>query len=208
LNKNVSPAVLRNSVVFTALFAALISVTCIVAIPAGPLGVPIVMQNIIAILAGAVLGPLRGAAAVLLFLICGALGLPVFSGGTGGIARFFGPTGGFLAGYFLGALVCGLLLGAPRQYERRSFWRVLRTALALFAGNVMIYIAGLAWLTRTIMITNLNKNIPSNFFDTLPAAISTGLLPFIPGFIIKFIIALPLTLALRPVAARYICPDE
>ena len=89
--------------VFTALFAALICAGSVIAIPAGP--VPIVLQNAFAVLAGLLLGPIQGAGAVGLFLIAGALGLPVFSGGKGGFAVFAGPTGGYLAGYFFAALV-------------------------------------------------------------------------------------------------------
>lgn len=199
---------MRNNSVFIALFAALISVTCFIAIPAGPLGVPIVIQNMMAILCGAILGPVRGGAAVLIFLIAGALGLPVFSGGTGGFARFFGPTGGFLVGYFLGAAVTGLMLGNPKLGEpktgKRRVMHILRVTAGIILGNVVIYAAGLARLTQILARTNIDNNIPPSYFDMLPAAFAAGVLPFIPGCIVKIIIAVPLTLALRPVAARYL----
>ena len=83
--------------VFTALFAALICAGALITIPLGP--VPIVLQNAFAIMAGLLLGPLQGAGAVGIFLILGALGLPVFSGGRGGIAVLTGPTAGVITSY-------------------------------------------------------------------------------------------------------------
>ena len=72
------------------------------AIPVGP--IPIVLQNALAVLAGLLLGPLFGGLSVLLFLVAGAVGLPVFSGGSGGFAVFAGPTGGGLSALGLGRL--------------------------------------------------------------------------------------------------------
>ena len=198
-----SKSCVRNRFVFIALFAALISVSSLIAIPAGPLGVPIVMQNMLALLSGAILGGGTGAAATALFLLAGALGAPVFSGGAGGLARLFGPTGGYLAGYLAGAFCTGLLLGRPSVAERPRFLTALKVTLALLAGNLLIYLAGGLWLTRVIMRSNA-----IGFTAALPRAAAAGVLPFIPGDIVKLVLGVALTLALRPAAARYLNPQE
>jgi biotin transport system substrate-specific component len=192
----------RNRFVFIALFAALISVASVIAIPAGPLAVPIVMQNMMALLSGAILGGGTGAAATALFLLAGLLGAPVFSGGGGGIARLLGATGGYLAGYLLGALATGLLLGRPSVAEKPRFLHIAKVTLSLIAGNALVYLCGVLWLARFMRKDSVD------FVRTLPGALAAGALPFIPGDIVKLVLSVALTLALRPVAARYLNPQE
>ncbi|MDR2509045.1 MAG: biotin transporter BioY [Spirochaetaceae bacterium] len=202
MKNKVSSAVLRNRTVFTALFAALISVSGVVAIPAGPLGVPIVMQNMMVVLSGALLGGAGGAVSVFIFLAAGALGLPVFSGGTGGIAKLLGPTGGFLAGYFFASLVTGLILGMPRIEKPKKAAYIIKLPLGILAGMLVVFFFGVPWLARSIMLSG-----GKSFTEALAPAIMAGVIPFIPGEIIKLAISIPLALALRPAAARYINPD-
>jgi len=196
----ISPGLLRA--VFTALFAALISVTCIISIQVTGSPVPIVLQNMLAVLAGTVLGGLNGAGAVAIFLAAGVLGLPVFSGGTGGIARLAGPTGGYLAGYFFAALVTGLLLGHPKANEKITKLHVVKVTLVSLLGFVIIYLIGTPWLAFRL---SGSKGI--TFAEAVPAAISAGVLPFIPGCIVKLIILIPVTIQQRPVIAKYINPE-
>jgi biotin transport system substrate-specific component len=125
----------------TALFAALIAAGAFIALPVGP--VPLVLQNLMALLAGMVLGPFMGGAAAALYLLAGLLNLPVFAGGTGGIARFAGPTGGFLAGYFFMAVVSGAILGRPGAGKKAPLPRL---AAAIAAGLLVVYIPGILWL--------------------------------------------------------------
>ncbi|MDR1785894.1 MAG: biotin transporter BioY, partial [Spirochaetaceae bacterium] len=117
--------------VFIALFAAIIGVSGFVAIPAGPAGVPIVLQNMMVLLAGTVLGGFQGAAAVGLYILGGVLGLPVFAGGRSGLASLASPSGGFIVGYFIGAAAAGIFLQAPSVEEQRVTARQsFRVALA------------------------------------------------------------------------------
>ncbi|WP_195827527.1 biotin transporter BioY, partial [Bordetella pertussis] len=96
--------------VLAALFAALIVVLSLMPpIPLPAIPVPVTLQTLGAMLAGAMLGPLRGALACLLYLVLAAIGLPVLPGGRGGLGVFFGPTGGFLVGMVAGACVTGWL---------------------------------------------------------------------------------------------------
>ncbi len=176
--------------VYTALFAALISVGAIVTIPVGP--VPIVLQNAFAILAGLLLGPLQGAGAVGLFLLAGALGLPVFSGGKGGFAVITGPTGGYLIGYFIGALVAGFAVQrASKTNAREAFPVVVSAAIAGFA---CIYIPGVLGLRKALGMD-------------LAQAIAKGVVPFLLADAIKIAIVVSIALKVRPVIDRYLAPD-
>jgi biotin transport system substrate-specific component len=95
------------------------------------------------LLAGMSLGPFMGGAATALYLLAGLLNLPVFAGGTGGIARFAGPTGGFLAGYFFMAVTAGAILGRPGAGKKDPLPRVIA---AVAAGILVVYIPGILWL--------------------------------------------------------------
>ncbi|MGJ9412786.1 biotin transporter BioY [Aeromicrobium sp. CF4.19] len=100
-----------TDIALIAAFAALIAVCAILpAISVGAGIVPITLQTFGVLLAGAVLGARRGFLAVLLYLAVGAAGLPVFAGGKAGLGILTGPTGGYLLGFALAALLCGLLV--------------------------------------------------------------------------------------------------
>ena len=108
-----------RSSVFVAMYAAIICVTGFISVPIGP--IPLVLQNVVAISAGLIFGLPQGAAAVGMFLAVGTLGLPVFSGARSGIAVLNGPTGGFLVGYFIGALIAGYIATNPTPDEEKFF---------------------------------------------------------------------------------------
>ena len=173
-------------VCLTALFAALSAAGAFIAIPIGP--VPIVLQNLFTLLSGLILGPVYGAAAVGLYLLAGILNLPVFAGGTGGIARFAGPTGGYLIGYLLAALTAGLIAGQPRVGIRIPLPRLI---LAAAAGLLVVYIPGLAWL-------KISRNLG------WARALMIGFVPFIIGDILKGITAVIITPRLRRIAADHL----
>ena len=174
------------SLVFVALFAAIISAGALIAIPIGV--IPIVLQNFFTLLSGLVLGPLLGTASVGLFLLAGAIGVPVFAnnGSPMGIARIIGPSGGYLFGYLLGALVAGLIVGFPRPGEKVSAWRYV---LAIVAGSLIVYIPGLVRLKWY-----LNISWPQTFI--------AGFVPFLPGDALKGVIAALIAPRLRKTAAQ------
>jgi biotin transport system substrate-specific component len=162
--------------VYAALFAALTAVGAYLSIPVGP--VPIVLQNLFVMLAGLLLGRRGGVASVGLYLLAGACGLPVFAGGSGGLARFFGPTGGYLIGYLPAVWVIGRISETSRP-------RALRDGLALIAGCLVLYACGLAWLK---VLTGMDW----------PQTLATGMLPFLPGDALKVLAAVALAKTLRP----------
>lgn len=169
--------------VLACLFAALISVGAYIAIPLPGTPVPIVLQNMFVMLAALLLGPGWGLAATLAYLALGALGLPVFSGGTGGLARLAGPTGGFLLSYIPAVLSMGLI---SRLGSRRRWWRDL---VALLVGFVIIYAMGVPWLKVVIK-------------GSWQKALTAGFLPYIPGDALKIALSVLLASRLGPLVER------
>ncbi len=120
-------------------FAAAVAAASQIAIPLPGTPVPITLQPMLVILAGMLLGPIAGATSMLLYLAAGATGLPVFTPmGAPGIARFFGPTGGYLIAYPVAAFVAGAI--AQRATSLSGRW------LAGVAGIAVIFVGGIAQL--------------------------------------------------------------
>ncbi len=162
-----NPSDQLRKTVYAALFAALIAAGAFIAIPVGP--VPIVLQNLFVLLAGLILGPRWGVYSVALYLLMGGFGFPVFAGGTGGIGRLFGPTGGYLFGYLPAVFVAGLI--SEQLNKTRA-----GDAAAMVAGSAMVYGAGIPWL----------KFATGMAWDK---AIMAGMVPFIPGDLVKIVAA-------------------
>ena len=161
-----------------AVFAALIIVLGTVAVPL-PGGVPVTAQTLAVMLAGTVLGARRARLAVLVVLVLAAVGLPVLSGGRGGLGVFVGPTAGYLLGWVFGAWVIGLI--AHRQSRRPTWWRV--GAGTLIGGIAVIYLFG-------VPVQSLVTGV-----DPLATLVSTA--AFLPGDLLKVVLATALTLALH-----------
>lgn len=165
--------------VFAALFTALIVIGGYISFPIPFSPVPIVLSDFFAMLAGLFLGASWGSASVGLFLFFGALGLPVFAGGRAGLAVLFGPTGGFLFGYLIAALGIGLISGKGKP----SF---IKDLIALIAGNIIVFGMGVPWLKIILKVT-------------WEKALALGLIPFMPGMVIKIIVGIALIQTLRPI---------
>jgi len=137
--------------------------------------VPITGQTFGVLLAGALLGSRYGTAVVLSYVLQGAIGLPVFSGLKGGIATLLGPTGGYILGFIPSAFLVGWLL-------EMGWYKSLGTIFAAFLiGNAIIYFFGIPWLA---------------FFVGWDQVLKMGLLPFLPGDLIKLILAISVTRSL------------
>jgi biotin transport system substrate-specific component len=147
-------------------FSILIALCSQVAIPLYP--VPVTGQTFAVLLTGIVLGSNRALVALMLYVFEGALGLPVFApGSTIGVARLLGPTGGYILGFAAAAFFLGYL--SEKGWDR-SFYRLLTAMLAALA---VIYVFGLVRLSAFVPAGKL---------------LLVGLLPFIPGEIIKVIL--------------------
>ena len=136
--------------------------------------VPITGQTLAVLLVGMVLGSRRGALALAAYLGEGLAGLPVFAEAKSGIATVLGPTGGYLVGFIAAAWLVGLL--AERGFDRSLF----KTLVAMFAGNLVIYALGLAWLSTFPFISGLIGEA---------GLLSLGVLPFLIGDAIKAVLA-------------------
>lgn len=156
----------HRTLAHVALFAALIAVLGLIPKIDLPFGVPVTAQTLGVMLAGCLLGPWRGLAAVLLFEGAVALGLPLLAGGRGGFGVFLGPTVGFLVGWTVGAVVCGLVLRhLPGPIVVRAF------VASVLGGIVGIYLIGIPGLALMAGLT-------------LEQA-ALGSLAFVPGDLIK-----------------------
>ncbi len=138
---------------YVSMFAALIAVFGLIPKIDLPLGVPITLQTLGVMLAGCLLGPRLALQALVLFLGAVALGLPLLSGGRGGLAVFMAPSSGYLLGWPLGALVAGLVMtllpsATPRRAATSAFVAsVLGGVLVVHACGVvgLVLVAKLGW---------------------------------------------------------------
>lgn len=149
-------------VIFTALGA-------FVRVPLPFTPVPITLQTFFVLLSAASLGANLGALTQLVYISLGISGIPVFSGAASGLLYLFGPTGGYIAGFVLAALIAGRLI-------RRSKGGLFSIFGILFFADLVILSLGSIWL-KFLLGYSLNK------------ALLAGFLPFIPGDILKVLVA-------------------
>jgi biotin transport system substrate-specific component len=130
--------------------------------------VPFTGQTLGILLSAGVLGRKKGMLAVLSYILLGTIGMPFFAGGDFGLARLAGPTGGYLIGFVAAAFVVGMM-------KDKGLACSFKTAvLVMAAGNVVIYIFGIIWLSN---------------FTGWENVLSAGVYPFIPGDMIKLSVA-------------------
>ena len=144
-------------------FTALTVIGGYISIPLGP--VPIVLSNFMILLSGVLLGKSKGSAVAFTYLLLGLLGLPVFAGGTSGFAHLAGPTGGYLLAYLPAAFIAG----AISNHGKPS---IIKNFTALTTGALIIYFMGVPWLKISLGLE-------------WEKALFAGMLPFLPGDLIK-----------------------
>ena len=169
-----------KDIVQVALFAALTTTLGLfppINIPA--IAVPITLQSLGVMLAGSIIGGKRGALSQVLFLSLVAFGLPLLAGGRGGITCFLGASGGFLFSWPLSALITGWLF--------EKYWNnlnILLAALFLSFGCILgSYAIGIVWVSFLVKISILKAGL--------------GCLAFIPGDLIKVVLATSISLAIK-----------
>jgi len=147
---------------------ALITFSAYIRIPLPFTPVPLTAQTLTVLLIGVLYGSKRGAICIVLYIVVGIAGLPVFQGGHFGLDYIIkGATGGYLFGFIAAAFVTGYL---SEQGFDRSFWKIF-TAMCI--GNAIIYLLGLSWLAALGI-----KNV-----------FAIGMFPFIPGDLVKILFA-------------------
>ena len=165
--------------------AVLVAIAAQVSIPLPGTPVPMTLQPMAVLLVGGLLGPQLGALSMSLYLAMGAAGLPVFTPAVPlvGVARLFGPTGGYLLAYPIAAYAVGALL-TPGRRPGVSPAQWARTALAVLAGLVLIHLGGLAQLA---ILTG-----------SVSGAARLATWPFLLGDLLKLVILVPVLARLTP----------
>jgi len=160
------------------LFAALTAVGAFISIPIYP--VPLTLQTLFTLLAAMTLGSAMGVLSQIIYVLLGIIGLPVFAGFKAGIGILFGPTGGFLFGFIISAYVIGKIIELKK--EKNIFYYFLAGVI----GTIILYIIG---ITQLSLVTGIG----------IKKAITVGMLPFLPGDILKVIAASFIASKLRTV---------
>ncbi|HYG85924.1 MAG TPA: biotin transporter BioY [Azospirillum sp.] len=168
-----------KAVTAAVLGSALLAISAKVQVPFWP--VPMTMQSMVVLLLGMAYGSRLAVATVLLYLAEGFFGLPVFAGPNAGPAYMAGPTGGYLAGFVLGAFVTGWL--AERGWDRTP----LKALAAMAVGHAMLFVPGVAWLAS---LFGMEK------------AVAVGLVPFWAATLLKTALGATLMQAAWKVVAR------
>jgi biotin transport system substrate-specific component len=153
-----------------ALIALMTAVTCVLAplsLPIGP--VPISLTNLAIYFALYILGMKKGTISYIVYLFIGLVGVPVFSGFTGGPAKLIGPTGGYLIGFVFMAMIAGIFIDKFKG-------KMVPSMVGMILGTLVCYGFGTAWLAYQGQM---------NF----KAALLAGVIPFIPGDLIKMVLA-------------------
>lgn len=172
----------------SASFAVLLGIFSLVSIPLPFDVVPITLQVFGVYLILSLLGPYYGSLSCLIYLLFGALGLPVFHGGTFGVGIILGPTGGYLVSFPIASLLGGLLarnVSATRKYD------LLKVVAGFAVALVIIYSIGTIWLMEYLHLSLLQ-------------ALLAGTVPFIGFDVVKAIVATPIAVRLR--ASRFDLP--
>ncbi len=163
-----SSAALSRDALLVLAFSLVTALSAQIVIPLPFSPVPLTGQTFGVLLSGALLGPRLGAIAMLLYLAEGVCGLPFFAGGTAGPARLLGPTGGYLLAYPLAAWITGALV--VRGWDRRP----LLMLAAMLLGSLVIFALGAVQLSHFVGARN---------------AVPMGVLPFLPGDVLKALLA-------------------
>jgi biotin transport system substrate-specific component len=186
---------LKGRVVLATVFAFLTALGALVQIPIGP--VPITLQLLFVLLSGLVLGSKLGAASQLEYLALGLAGAPVFAKGQSGPIALLGPTGGYLAGFVVGAYVAGLLAESVARPGR------IRLFMAGLAGTAGIYLCGALWLATWFSVGK-----GASWVSELRSAWQFGVLPFLLVDGGKAVVASGVALSGRSLAAMLRWPAD
>lgn len=154
-----------------AVIGVMAAVICILAPFSIPIGViPISFTNLAVYIALYVLGTKKGTISYLIYLLIGLVGIPVFSGFASGPGKLFGPTGGYLIGFIFMAIVAGIFID-------KFIDKMYMCFLGMILGTIVVYGFGTAWLAFQGSLT-------------FQSALWAGVIPFIPGDLVKIVIAM------------------
>ena len=214
---NTSTGINRNKtfmLTLAALFAAVLTAASWISLPLPFTPVPVNLATLAVTLAGALLGHKYGTLSVLVYILLGAAGVPVFAGFTGGLGHLAGPTGGYIIGYLTSAFICGLIMHmfyiddhsvsaisqtdtgfsdaqntgrTAIQQKKDGRWFII--AIAALLGTTSCYLIGTAWF---MALTG----------NSLAASLTMCVIPFLPGDALKIAASVFIVSALRPILAK------
>ena len=173
--------------ILAGMFAAVTAVCSWINIPLPFTPVPINLALLAVYLAGGLLGVKYGFFSELIYILLGAIGVPVFAGFSGGFGIITGATGGFIIGYLFAAVLVGFLSSGTETMPAKK--AVVRLALACLAGMVCCYAFGLAWF---MVLTGTD----------LMGSLMACVFPFLPGDAAKIVLAVILIRRLKPIVNR------
>ncbi|TET53312.1 MAG: biotin transporter BioY [Actinobacteria bacterium] len=172
-----------RDIALIALFTALTAIGSLIKIPLGFTPVPVTLQVFFVLFAGLMLGPVRGAISIAAYVALGAVGLPVFAGGTSGIGALAGPSGGYLYGFIVAAFVTGLI-GVVFKNNMSAFLNISGALLASAVGIVIIYLIGATHLGLVVKLS------PAKAF-------ALGVAPFVVVDLVKAVLVATIYFALK-----------
>ncbi len=161
-----------------ALFTALTAIGAYISIPAGP--VSITLQTFFVLLSGILLGPRLGAASQILYILLGLIGLPIFSGFSGGLQTVIKPSFGFLIGFIFMAYCAGKIIHGRLGNMPVNCISFKKIFTSCFIGTIILYLFGLPYMYFVL-------NVILNMHLTVAAVFRMGCLLFLPGDILKII---------------------
>lgn len=162
-----------------ALLTALLSISSYIIIPLPFTASSITSQTMIVNLIGIILGPVETVAVFAVWIFLGLVGVPVFSGGTSGPAKLFGPTGGYIFGFMVTAILTSLFCKKVKDLRKVLIFLVV-------VGIPVIYVFGAGWMKAVTALP-------------WPGVLVQSVIPFIPLDIVKCFASVALARALRPV---------
>lgn len=165
-----------RGLVYAALFGAMTAAGALIVIPLPP--VPVTAQTFFMNVAALLLGGPLAVVSQIIYVLMGVMGMPVFAGGKAGLGILFGPTGGYLFGFIIAAFVIGHVHRMKKNAG--AVWQIFSMVL----GMLVIYVAGsiqLAWIAKM----------------NIPQALIVGVVPFIPGDLIKIALAVLISSRLK-----------
>lgn len=164
-----------KQLILIALFAAIICISSFISIPIG--AVPISLQSLAIMITGLCLKPKEAASSVLVYILLGVVGIPVFAGAKSGVGVLVGPTGGYIVGFLVGAFVIS-------KFVEKKFTPQTAALGLVLGGLVVVYSIGVCWLSY-------QTNMP------FEKAFKVGMLIFIPGDLFKMAIAYVISSKIR-----------
>ena len=159
-----------KTLMVASMFAAVTAILAYVVLPLPLSPVPVSGQSLGVMLAGSLLGRARGALSMVVYVLIGVVGLPVFAGGRSGFGTLLGPTGGYIFGFVASTVITGTLARGAKH----PAWQVI--LVLFFGGVVLVDVLGAAQL---MVVTGISPK----------RALAIGVVPFLPGDLVKVALA-------------------